>query len=216
MTSQEKRTLVVTFRIEGNLRFLSHQETMTMWCRALTRSGVDVCFSSGYNPHPRLSLPLPRSVGVAACDELLCAQVWDVSEPASRIQNCLPEGCIVTNVELREGKASFHAVSAAYEFPLRAPAARELSARVSALNASAGQAQAITVQRRVKDSDASRPIDVGPYIASAVLAGDRVTVHSRITPAGTVRVDEIMQLLGLEPGDLSGWVTRTSVQWERN
>lgn len=220
MTSHEKRTLVAKFRIGGNLRFLSHLETMMLWSRALARSGVDVCFSSGFNPHPRLSLPLPRSVGVRSDDELLCAQVF--ADAGVRTDNLLealrrevPEGCTVVSVELYEGKASFHAVGAIYEFALLAPASQELVGRVAALTAAAARGETITVQRQ-KEGGGAVSLDAGPYLVSADVADDRVTVNCRITPGGSLRVDEIMQLLGLEVEDLDGGVLRKSVQWQRN
>ncbi|MBE0534509.1 MAG: DUF2344 domain-containing protein [Phycisphaerae bacterium] len=200
---------------------MSHQETMTMWCRVLTRSGVDVCFSQGYNPHPKISLPLPRTVGVRSDDECLCAQVcaeeaFEADALAPCIQASLPEGCIVTDVGLYEGKVGFCPVAAVYEFPLESPVQQEVHSRVSALNASATQAQPIMVERRGKEGARPSTIDVRPYIASAIVAGDRVAVDCRISPAGTVRVDEIMQLLGLRTQDLKEGVLRRAVQWERN
>jgi len=221
MTSQEKRTLVVKFRIEGNLRFLSHQETMTMWSRVLARSGLDVCFSSGFNPHPRISLPLPRSVGVRSDDELLCAQVWTqsgsvASDTAGSIQSCLPDGCIVTEVEIHAGKRCYGASSVTYEFAVASGISEKGLERVLALNATAGGGQALMVRRQPKGNAAWREIDVGAYLVSALVTGDSITVVCRVTPAGTVRVDEIMQLLGLETQDIVGGVLRKSVQWERN
>jgi len=61
----------VWFRIGGLLRFLSHAETLRVCQRACARAGVPVKHTMGFNPHPRLSLPLPRSVGVESDDELL-------------------------------------------------------------------------------------------------------------------------------------------------
>ena len=63
--------MLVKFRIWGNLRFLSHAETMSVFQRACVRAGIPVRHSEGFNPRPRMSLPLPRSVGVESDDELL-------------------------------------------------------------------------------------------------------------------------------------------------
>ena len=38
-------------------------------------------------------------------------------------------------------------------------------------------------------------------------------VRSRITPGGSIRVEEIMNLLGVERSDLSGPVVRDRVEW---
>ncbi|MBN2271219.1 MAG: DUF2344 domain-containing protein, partial [Sedimentisphaerales bacterium] len=63
--------MLLKFRIWGNLRFLSHAETMKVFQRACARAGLDVAHTEGFNPRPRLSLPLPRSVGVESDEELL-------------------------------------------------------------------------------------------------------------------------------------------------
>jgi hypothetical protein len=38
-------------------------------------------------------------------------------------------------------------------------------------------------------------------------------VRHRISPAGSIRVEEIMQLFGLRTQDLAGPVRRTNVTW---
>ena len=67
--------LVIKFKIGGNLRFLSHAQTLMVFRRACIRAGIKIQYSQGFNPRPRLSLPLPRPVGVASDDELLCLRV---------------------------------------------------------------------------------------------------------------------------------------------
>ncbi len=101
------------FRIGGLLRFLSHAETLRVCQRACARAGIPVKHTMGFNPHPRLSLPLPRSVGVESDDELLVLwlsvkrdslDVSDVSheEYAAQIrqvlQRALPAGVEVIRV----------------------------------------------------------------------------------------------------------------------
>ncbi|MBN1844663.1 MAG: DUF2344 domain-containing protein, partial [Sedimentisphaerales bacterium] len=44
------------FDVEGDLRFLSHRDTLRCWQRALTRATVPLRYSQGFNPHPRLVL----------------------------------------------------------------------------------------------------------------------------------------------------------------
>ena len=73
MVDISTRQLILTFRIEGNLCYLSHHETVSMLQRALIRAGVRLIYSQGFNPRPRLSLPLPRAVGVRSDCEMLCA-----------------------------------------------------------------------------------------------------------------------------------------------
>ena len=73
------------YKIHGNARFLSHQETMRVIARAIIRSGIALIYSQGYNPHPKLSLPLPRNVGLASDDELFCAGIQASCSKRARI-----------------------------------------------------------------------------------------------------------------------------------
>ncbi len=69
-----------------------------MFERALKRAGVEFCYSAGFNPRPKLSVPLARSVGLVCADDLLYAAVWVDSATVSsaeikeRIESQLPEG----------------------------------------------------------------------------------------------------------------------------
>ena len=60
---------VFTFSVTGDLRFISHRDTLRLLQRAVARADLPVRFSEGYNPHPRIAIPLPRPVGVASDDE---------------------------------------------------------------------------------------------------------------------------------------------------
>ena len=75
----ENVLLAIRFKVEGTLRFLSHAETVRLLERACVRAGLRLRYSEGFNPHPKLSLPLPRPVGVESDEELLC--LWVEQEP---------------------------------------------------------------------------------------------------------------------------------------
>jgi hypothetical protein len=63
-------------------------------------------------------------------------------------------------------------------------------------------------RRRVKN------VDVRGFIDDIILQENGVTVRCKIYSGGTIRVDEILALLGLSVSDLSGPVSRASVQWK--
>ncbi|MCK4960084.1 MAG: TIGR03936 family radical SAM-associated protein, partial [Planctomycetes bacterium] len=92
------------FSITESLRYLSHRETLEMFQRALTRADIAVAYTNGFNPRIRLSLPLPRSVAVAAEDELLCVGIEE-TQPANagrieeEMSSQLPRGLKVLSVE---------------------------------------------------------------------------------------------------------------------
>jgi radical SAM-linked protein len=101
-----QKNVVIQFRVRGLVRYLSHAESMRMFQRAFTRAGLRVAHSQGFNPHQRMSLVLPRSVGVESDDEILCLQLEDASADfnVELLKKELPEGIEIVSARLVETK----------------------------------------------------------------------------------------------------------------
>jgi len=216
-------TLVVRFKIKGNLRFLSHRETMAMFQRAFARARIEWCYSAGFNPRPRLPLPLPRSVGMLSDAELACALMagdepcLDPEQVKERICRQVPQGCEITGIEVIPQKVSYRPVSAVYVFSLAASAGDErIGAAVDALRRVLAAGDRIVVRRRGHGTKQARKTDVSGYIDSIEREPNGWAVKCNITGAGTVRADEILQLLQIDFLELSGPVKRKSVEWRSN
>ncbi len=63
--------LRIRFCREQAVKFISHLDTMRLWHRALHRAGISLVYTEGFNPHPRISLAAPLSVGVTSEAELM-------------------------------------------------------------------------------------------------------------------------------------------------
>jgi len=63
--------LRVTFARGEKLKYLSHLDLMRLWGRALRRAGIPLVYSSGFSPHPKLSLAAPLPIGVTSEAELM-------------------------------------------------------------------------------------------------------------------------------------------------
>ncbi|MCH8149402.1 MAG: DUF2344 domain-containing protein, partial [Planctomycetes bacterium] len=72
---------VFSFQVDGDLRFVSHHDMLRLFRRALARADVPVRFTQGFNPHPRMSLPLPRPVGMASEVEALMIETRQDVDP---------------------------------------------------------------------------------------------------------------------------------------
>ncbi|MCL2140844.1 MAG: TIGR03936 family radical SAM-associated protein [Dehalococcoidia bacterium] len=53
------------------IKFISHLDMVRLWQRVFRRSGIEICYSEGYNPHPRLSIAAPLALGVTGSNELM-------------------------------------------------------------------------------------------------------------------------------------------------
>ncbi len=61
----------IQFTKTGSMRFLGHLDVMRYFQKLCKRSGVDLAYSQGFNPHPILSFASPLSVGATSVGEYL-------------------------------------------------------------------------------------------------------------------------------------------------
>lgn len=212
--------LVIRFRIGGSLRFLSHAETVKVFQRACFRAGIEIQHSQGFNPRPKLSLPLPRSVGVESDDDLLCLRVnRDPNVPRAadyesrikaRLSGQLPEGCELLSVTVAEKSTSFQQSGAAYVLTVQPEYLNEkLKATIKRLLAS----ENLNLQRRINAKGNIRNVDVRGFLKSIELNGRSITVECNIGSTGSIRVEEILKLLELDVEKLAAPIRRKNVQW---
>jgi len=219
VASDETILLVIKFKITGNLRFLSHAEMLNLFQRACARAGISLRYSQGFNPRPRLSLPLPRTVGVASDDDLLCIKVRtstkcpDVEQFKTRLAAQLPAGCQLLTVDLAQPKTSFQPCAAAYVLQVRPELInRKLKSTAKRLLAS----KSLNIHRRIDERGNLRDVDVRPFVKSIEFDDKNIVVESKITPAGTIRLEEVLKLLELDIEALTAPLRRTNVQWKIN
>ncbi|MEJ5259054.1 MAG: TIGR03936 family radical SAM-associated protein [Anaerohalosphaeraceae bacterium] len=208
----------IVFDIQGDLCVLSHRETMTMWARVLARSGLPVSFSAGFNPHPRLSLPLPRAVGVEGEGEVLWVQlerVCTLSETEGLAQK-LPAGCTIRCIEVPASPGPRQAVRADYVFER----GEEVSADFWLERLQWAQQQLLSGEpiwrERQKPGRQNKILDVHSYLEGIRGDSERICLVCRITPEGTLRLEEMLDWLGLKREDLAGPPRRNNVVWTDN
>lgn len=194
---------------------------MKVFQRACVRGGVEVVHTEGFNPRPRMSLPLPRSVGVESEDELLAFVVagggdhMALEELALQIQaklaDELPEGCRMISATAVQGGRTPLPCSASYRLmPAPEYAGGELKNRIKELL----DAESLILSRRAgKKASRPRDVDVRGFIKSIELDDGCVSVECEISSAGSIRMEEILDILGLSLEKLAGPIRRTAVAW---
>ncbi len=209
------------FSVRGCSRFLSHAETMRVFQRACIRGGVNLAYSKGFNPHPKLSLPFPRSVGMESEGDLLCLRLEAVEgsiEPQqirTTLANQLPEGFELQSVRMESTHVSYLPCSATYVFVIKRDCEDELKNKLRQKAETLLKNQMLVVERRKNAAGNIRKVDVRKYLASIDVHNDRVSVTVAISPSGTIRVDEIMRLLGLIIEDLEEPPKRLNIMWQQ-
>ncbi len=59
----------------GDAKYVSHLDLIRLFTRAFKRAGIQLTYSEGFNPHPKMAIGLPLSVGVTSECEYLDAEV---------------------------------------------------------------------------------------------------------------------------------------------
>ena len=213
--------MLITFGIEGDLCCLSHRETLTMWQRILIRCRLPLVFSAGFNPRPRLSLPLPRAVGIQSDQELLCAQVRTDAEPidcgalSEQIRRLLPEGCTLSRVEWSAGRCPA-AQEAAYEFRRGSAISEQYwTGRIGCCRRQLASGEPILLKRQ-SPKHASKTVDLRNYIMELNGNQSDLRIRCRIDSTGTARPEELLEWLVMPAADLAEPPRRTGVVWIQN
>jgi len=144
--------------------------------RALTRAGLRLNYSEGFNPHPYISVALPLPVGCGSYCELVdigFAEAIPAGDIAGRTNSALPEG-----IEIKEAyepvrkfnEISWLEISAALTYDNGGPPdARELLTECFS-------SEQIVVSKKTKRGVSE--LDVAPYIKSVTFTGENPIIMS--------------------------------------
>lgn len=96
---------IIVFSKTGRLRFVGHLDVMRTFQRALTRAGIQLAYSQGFNPHPLMAFAHPLTLGFSGqreIMEIITEQDMTDEEVVTKLGSALPEGLAV--VSCRTGK----------------------------------------------------------------------------------------------------------------
>ncbi len=202
------------FCVGGDLRFISHHDTMRLFRRALTRAEVPVRYSQGFNPQPKISLPLPRPVGIASDDDLLVMETEELIDPGDtllRLQQHSPQDLSVMTVRRLDQGQKCQPEQAVYALDIRSLVeAGDAAEAVETILA----AESLCVVRE-EGKRGRRELDIRPYIEDLRVEADVVVMTLRVTGTGTARPAEIAGLLGIDETTVNHRILRKHVRWSQ-
>jgi radical SAM-linked protein len=93
--------ILIKFMKMGSAAYMSHLDLMRALLRGLRAAGIRPAYSSGFNPHARISLALPLSLGFESVCEYLEVTTED-DRPVSicRLNRALPEGVVAVSADI--------------------------------------------------------------------------------------------------------------------
>lgn len=93
--------LRMRFKKTGRAVYISHLDLMHTMQRAFSRSGYELKYSEGFNPHPQISIALPLSVGASSLCEIMDFRLKaeaELSAMPAALSAVMPEGIEVIEV----------------------------------------------------------------------------------------------------------------------
>ena len=73
---------LLRFSKQGNMRFISHLDLGRLFRRAIKKSEIDIAFSNGYNPHEKMNIVQPLSLGFESKSEYLEITTLSPNDPS--------------------------------------------------------------------------------------------------------------------------------------
>ena len=204
--------LRVRYAKRGRLRFTSHRDFSRAFERALVRAGVPMAYSSGFNPHPRISYAGAAPTGAASEAEFLeigLATRLDPDDVRRMLDASLPDGLdVVAVVESPGGALADLLTASRWRIDTATDTAR-LSEAVAAFLAR----ESVSVERMTKKG--VREFDSRAAVHSLAVAGSALDLVLRHTvPA--VRPDDVLAgLCQVADLDLDGAPVLTRVEQGR-
>jgi radical SAM-linked protein len=188
--------LRVRYAKRGRLRFTSHRDFSRAFERALVRARIPMAYSSGFNPHPRISYAGASPTGAASEAEYLEIGLAETVEPAvlaQRLDDALPDGLdVLAVVEAAPGSLADRLEASRWQIELSDTAPDAAAAAVEAFLAR----ESVTVERMTKKG--MRSFDSRAAVVTADVAaydgGSRLTLLLRHTEP-VVRPDDVLAAL---------------------
>jgi len=212
--------------IEGDLRFLSHHDTMRAIERAASRAELPLHYSQGFNPRAVYSLICPRPVGVATLDDCLVLALdgsIDTADSLARLNRNCPDGMRFTQATVLEGAKTLHPKRVTYEMALSPSQVTSLTQRLDQLHSQ----DAWLVSRRAKprrgrgkgpgqQPPASRDVDIKPMLAKLeIVDNDKLRFVCEAHNEAWARPGEALALLDMTGPEQLAKLTRTRLETDQ-
>lgn len=94
---------MLKFTKEEIIKFTSHLDMVRMFKRAFQRSGIRLNYSAGFNPHPKMTLAQPLSLGYTSVGEWIEFETAEDLAPEdlkTKLATVLPQGIKLLEIDV--------------------------------------------------------------------------------------------------------------------
>jgi radical SAM family uncharacterized protein/radical SAM-linked protein len=196
-----------TFSKTGRAGYLSHLEISGSLTRALRRSSMELAYSIGFHPHPKVSFATATAVGMESRQEYMDITAREylsnLNSLKDEINSALPEGLEILEIRtLSAGEKAIAQALKGFEYELCLPADID-SARLKEMEENSTNflaASAFNIQKISKGKTATK--DIRPFVQKLTLdkAGKKILFTVPHLQEGSARPTDIIAHI-LKSGD---------------
>lgn len=205
--------LAIDFAVDGDIRFCSHRDMLRLFARAAVRAGLPIRYSEGFNPHPKLRLPLPRPVGVGSDAERLVLELTEETAPDEAVERLaaqVPQGVrLLGGRTLQPGNKS-RPIQVRYRVEIPTIDRCSLQQRAADLL----ESSTVPYKRTDAKSGKVKEMDLRQSIEAIAVGDDCIELVLSVLDECTARPSEVISLLGIEAERINHRIRRLEVQWQ--
>ncbi|GJM24343.1 MAG: hypothetical protein DHS20C16_07580 [Phycisphaerae bacterium] len=213
---------LIDFSVDGDIRYLAHNDMVRMFSKACARAELPVSFSEGFNPRARLTLPFPRPVGQRSDAERLqldLSREFETGELIDKLNRQMPGGVRALAAIPSESSQPCRPCSVTYEVD------------VSGLDTCSSEDTPLTQRidsflsspvfeiSRVRHRDGRvKVVDIRPFVDELSAVGNSIQMSILVTQSdgGLTTPAEVCRALGMDADVINHRVRRVKIQWFSN
>lgn len=166
---------LITFEKFGYIKYTSHLDMVRLFKRNFRRNNIKIAHSQGFNPHPKMSITLPLSLGYSASNEFLEIETLENYMPEdimSKMNDTLPEGIKVIAIDRYLDSKTVASRVYAADYTITIPVDSDDSYDYAAAGAAFMAQDEILAEKRQKKTGNMVEINIRPLIKT--LAAEKV------------------------------------------
>lgn len=181
--NQKVQRIRAKFKKTDEYIFLSHLDLVRLFTRVIRQTNIPIAYSKGFNPHPKIIFGPPLSVGIISLSEYvdfyLTSKIQNFME---RLNIFLPDGIKILEIK---------------EIPIQQDALSKL------INLAHYQIKLKNVCKNIEEimkqteifitHSKKGKLNIKPYIFKMWLENNKLNLFIKITPYGTIKVDDILK-----------------------
>ncbi len=193
--------IVIKYTKKGKIRYISHLDTLRVLQRAVRRAKLPIKFSEGFNPHAKISIAYPLSLGLESegeYAEIEFTQKMRLTDVQERLQKCLPQGMEIIGIYTYQLSASLASLVShqIYGFKVQIENTLDTVNVVQQILEITQQAYTIKREKKKRNKRVYKEINVIDFVEDVSVhsvQGDMLSINIKVkaTDIGSLKVEEL-------------------------